>query len=98
MTPNTTQVFTNTMLNALKPFSTMRYLNLDGANSSSTLYTGTYQTYATPSFTVTAGSHPITFQGLNTTGDATAFLDNVAIVAEATITPNGAGLTGSAGR
>ena len=92
--PDTTQVFTNTMLTDLKPFSTLRYLNLDGANSYNTLYTNTYQTYTTPSFAVTAGPHLLSFKGLNTTGDATAFLDNVHLVADGNvITSNGAELT-----
>ena len=40
-----------------------------------------YQTYTTAAFTVTAGSHTITFQGLNTAGgDNTAFIDQIAIV------------------
>ena len=43
--------------------------------------TGTsYQAYATPVFTVTAGSHVVSFRGLNTVGgDNTAFLDAVSV-------------------
>jgi hypothetical protein len=37
-----------------------------------------YQTYTTAPFTVTAGAHTITFQGLDTAGgDNTAFIDQV---------------------
>ena len=40
----------------------------------------TYQSYTTSPFTVTAGSHTITFQGLDTAGgDNTAFLDDVTV-------------------
>ena len=40
----------------------------------------TYQSYSTAAFTVTAGSHTITFQGLDSAGgDNTAFLDAVTI-------------------
>ena len=39
-----------------------------------------YQTYTTSVFTVTAGSHTITFQGLDTAGgDNTAFIDSIII-------------------
>ena len=39
-----------------------------------------YQAYTTAAFTVTAGSHTITFQGLDSAGgDNTAFVDQVAI-------------------
>ena len=39
-----------------------------------------YQSYSTAAFTVTAGSHTIVFQGLDSAGgDNTAFLDQVAI-------------------
>jgi hypothetical protein len=39
-----------------------------------------YQRYSTPAFTVTAGTHTITFQGLDSAGgDNTAFLDQVAV-------------------
>jgi hypothetical protein len=39
-----------------------------------------YQTYTTSAFTVTAGSHTIKFQGLDSAGgDNTAFIDNVAL-------------------
>ncbi len=40
----------------------------------------TYQTVTTPSFTVGTGPHTITFKGLNASGDATDFLDNMTIV------------------
>ena len=75
---NTTQVFTSDMVNAVAPFTTLRYLNVDGANSYSGLFDTTYQTNATASFPVTAGSHVITFKGLGSAaGDTTAFLDSV---------------------
>jgi hypothetical protein len=39
-----------------------------------------YQSYSTAAFTVTAGSHTIAFQGLDSAGgDNTAFIDAVAI-------------------
>ena len=39
-----------------------------------------YQTYSTAVFTVTAGAHTITFQGLDSAGgDNTVFLDAVTI-------------------
>jgi hypothetical protein len=39
-----------------------------------------YQTYITASFTVAAGSHTITFQGLDSAGgDNTAFVDAIMI-------------------
>jgi hypothetical protein len=39
-----------------------------------------YQSYSTPAFTVTAGTHTLTFQGLNSAGgDNTAFIDAVAV-------------------
>jgi hypothetical protein len=39
-----------------------------------------YQTYTTAPFTITApGPHTIAFQGLSTTGDNTAFIDQVVI-------------------
>jgi hypothetical protein len=39
-----------------------------------------YQTYTTAPFTVTAGAHTITFQGLDTAGgDNTAFIDQVVV-------------------
>ena len=39
-----------------------------------------YQSYTTAAFTVSAGSHTITFQGLDSAGgDNTAFIDQVAI-------------------
>ena len=41
-----------------------------------------YQSYSTAAFTVTAGTHTITFQGLDSAGgDNTAFLDQVAVAA-----------------
>ena len=40
-----------------------------------------YQSYSTATFTVTAGAHTITFQGLDSAGgDNTAFIDGVSIV------------------
>ena len=41
---------------------------------------GSYQLVKTGSFSVSAGSHTISFKGLNASGDATAFLDNVSVV------------------
>ena len=41
---------------------------------------GSYQSVKTGSFSVSAGSHTISFKGLNASGDATAFLDNVSVV------------------
>ena len=41
-----------------------------------------YLTYTTASFALSAGSHTIVFQGLNKTGDATAFLDNITLNAQ----------------
>ena len=53
-----------------------------------------YQFFATSSFTASAGSHTITFKGLNTIGgDNTAFLDAVNLVGLATSTPAGASAT-----
>ena len=46
----------------------------------------TYATYTSSAFTLTAGSHKITLQGLATSGDNTAFLDGVTI-ATTTVTP-----------
>ena len=47
-----------------------------------------YQSFTTAAFTVTAGTHTITFQGLDSAGgDNTAFIDQVATVAQATIVP-----------
>ena len=47
-----------------------------------------YQSFTTAVFTVTAGSHTIAFQGLDSAGgDNTAFIDQVAAVAQATIVP-----------
>ena len=39
----------------------------------------TYQSLSTASFAVTAGSHTITFKGLNASGDATAFVDGITL-------------------
>ena len=77
---DTTQIFTNTMINALKPFTTLRYLNVDGANNYNASYSGDYQTYTTPSFQVGSGPHTITLQGLASASDTTVFIDNVNIV------------------
>jgi hypothetical protein len=42
-----------------------------------------YQSYSTVAFTVTAGTHTITFQGLNSAGgDNTAFLDRITVAAQ----------------
>ena len=38
-----------------------------------------YQAFTTASFAVSGGSHTITFQGLNTVGDNTAFIDGVTV-------------------
>ncbi len=44
-----------------------------------------YQSYSTAAFTVTAGAHTITFQGLDSAGgDNTAFLDQVAVAPAST--------------
>jgi hypothetical protein len=41
-----------------------------------------YQVYSTSAFTVAAGSHTITFQGVDSAGgDNTAFLDAVSVAA-----------------
>jgi len=77
---DTTQVFTNNIVNDLAPFGTLRYLNIDQANAYGPVYDNNYQTFSTSTFAVPAGSHRISFQGLNTKGDATDFLDNVSIV------------------
>ena len=53
-----------------------------------------YQSFTTAVFTVTAGSHTIAFQGLDSAGgDNTAFIDQVAAVAQATIVPTVTGKT-----
>ena len=44
-----------------------------------------YSAYTTPTFSVADGSHTITFQGLNSSGDNTAFLDSIAVAAPAPI-------------
>ncbi|WP_411347254.1 chitobiase/beta-hexosaminidase C-terminal domain-containing protein [Paenibacillus sp. WLX2291] len=44
--------------------------------------TGTYTTYTTNAFTVTAGNHTIRFAATSTTGDNTAFLDDVKLNAQ----------------
>ena len=50
----------------------------------------TFGPQATPNFTVTAGSHTITFKSLNTAGgDNTAFIDAVAIVAGSSLAVTG---------
>jgi hypothetical protein len=56
---------------------------VDGVVVGTFLPTGTsYQAYSTAVFTVAAGSHTVSFQGLNTVGgDNTAFFDAVQIVA-----------------
>ena len=44
-----------------------------------------YSAYATSTFAVGAGSHTITFKGLDSAGgDNTAFIDNVQLVAATT--------------
>ncbi len=57
---------------------------VDGNVVSTVTPSGTsYQSYSTAVFTVTAGTHTITFQGLNSSGgDNTAFLDQVVVTAE----------------
>ena len=52
-----------------------------------------YQSLATGSFAVTAGSHAIAFRGLNAAGDATAFIDGVSITQDTT-TPTPASTNG----
>ncbi|OAI40494.1 hypothetical protein AYO40_00745 [Planctomycetaceae bacterium SCGC AG-212-D15] len=39
-----------------------------------------YMTYSTGVFSLTAGVHAITFQGMNTSGDSTAFIDSINLV------------------
>jgi hypothetical protein len=42
-----------------------------------------YQSFSTPVFNVTAGSHTITFQGLNSVGgDNTVLVDEIALQAK----------------
>ena len=59
---------------------------VDGSVVSTIQPSGTsYATYATATFNVTAGNHTITVQGLApSSGDNTAFLDNLAIVQDPT--------------
>jgi hypothetical protein len=56
--------------------------SVDGVKVNSSAYSppssGAFQTFTSPSFTTTAGSHTIQFKGTNT-GDNTAFLDQVTI-------------------
>ena len=53
---------------------------VDGAWVGTFTPSGTsYQAFTTTPFAVTAGSHTITFQGLNLSGDNTAFLDGVSV-------------------
>jgi hypothetical protein len=56
---------------------------VDGSTVGTFTPAGTaYQTFTTAAFTVAAGSHPITFVGLNPNGgDNTAFIDNVQVMA-----------------
>ncbi len=49
----------------------------------------TYQILTTASFPTTAGTHSITFKGLNASSDATTFLDAVALVQDSTSTVTG---------
>ena len=57
-----------------------------------------YQSYTTAAFTVAAGSHTITFQGLDSAGgDNTAFVDQVAVTALAAIVPIVTGQTPALG-
>ncbi len=44
--------------------------------------TGTYTSYTTSAFTVTAGQHTIRFAATSTTGDNTAFIDDVKLTAQ----------------
>ena len=57
---------------------------VDGTVISTFTPSGTsYQSYSTAAFTVTAGSHTITFQGLDSAGgDNTAFVDAVAVTGQ----------------
>jgi len=51
-----------------------------------------YQSFTTPSFTVTDGNHIITFSGEPTNGDCTAFVDNIILSSpdnQAPTAPNG---------
>ena len=45
-----------------------------------------YGSYSTATFTVTAGTHTISFVGTGAAGDSTAFLDNVSLAKDATPT------------
>jgi hypothetical protein len=61
---------------------------LDGSVAGTITPSGkTYQTYYLPAVTVTAGDHVLGFQGANTVGDNTAFLDAVAVVVAGSIAP-----------
>jgi hypothetical protein len=62
---------------------------VDGSATGTFTPAGTsYALYTTTTFTVAAGAHTITFQGLDTAGgDNTAFTDNVQLVPVATSTP-----------
>ena len=49
-----------------------------------------YETYSTPVFTVAAGSHTITFQGLDSAGgDNTAFVDSIVPIDQSAIADTG---------
>jgi len=53
---------------------------VDGAVVATITPSGTsYATYTTASFTLTAGVHTLAFVGQNTTGDSTAFIDQVSV-------------------
>ena len=61
---------------------------IDGSVVSTFTPTGTtYQSYTTAVFTVTAGTHTITFQGLDSAGgDNTAFVDQIAFTSNSSAT------------
>ena len=51
----------------------------------------TYQSKSSGSITLDSGTHVFTFQGLTSSGDSTALLDNIKLVAEATPNPGAPG-------
>ena len=64
---------------------------VDGVVVGSFTPSGTsYQSFSTPVFNVTAGSHTITFQGLNSAGgDNTVFIDGIARINKSLMTDGG---------
>ncbi len=60
---------------------------IDGATVGTFTPSGTsYQSYSTPAFTVAAGTHTITFQGLDSAGgDNTAFVDAISLAPAGTV-------------